>query len=256
MATVIYDRPTDARVFGSLEVDVTDALALIQQRRAEGTRLTITHLLTAAVARTLAQDVPELNCFVRWGRVRPREDVSIMLAVDVGGRDMSGVLVRRAHHKSASQISQELQVRVERSRAGTETNATVRRKNSLARLPWVMRRPAFKLIRWAVYEAGINLRFSGLHEDMFGSVVITNIGTLGLHTGYAALLPASNVPFVLAVGRIQRKPVVIDEQIVIRSMLPLSGTFDHRLADGHQVGVLAQGVKDRLLSPAELDEQG
>ncbi len=252
MATVIYDRPTDARVFGSLEVEVDGALAYIAKRREEGVRLTITHIVTAALARALAHDAPTLNCFVRRGRIYPRQDVSIMLAVDVGGRDMSGVRIRDADKKTVTEISGEVIARA-RKKEGEEKDKLVRKKDSLSKLPFPLRRAAFAAIRWAVYEAGLNLRFTGLHENMFGSALITNIGTLGLNTGFPALLPASNLPMVIAMGKIERRPVVRDEEIVIRSMLPLSGTFDHRIVDGHQVGIIAQAIRDRLADPEALD---
>ena len=252
MATVIYDRPTDARVFGSLEVEVDAALAFIAKRREEGVKLTITHIMTAVLARSLSFDTPTLNCFVRRGRIYPRKDVSIMLAVDVGGKDMSGVRIKDADKKTVTEISAELIARA-RKHEGKDQSAMVRKKDSLAKLPFPLRRAAFAAIRWGVYEAGLNLRFSGLHEDMFGSAMISNIGTLGLNTGYPALMPAGNLPMVVAMGKVERKPVVRDEQIVIRSILPLSGTFDHRIVDGHQVGVIAQAIRDRLADPEALD---
>ena len=49
------------------------------------------------------------------------------------------------------------------------------------------------------------------------------------------------------------KPTVIDEKIVARSILPLTGTFDHRIMDGGQIGKLARGVARRLAKPEELD---
>lgn len=252
MATVIYDRPTDARVLGSLDVEVDDCLAFIEKRRQEGVKITITHILTAVLARTLHQDAPTLNCFVRRGRIYPRKDVSIFLAVDVGGKDMSGVRIKNAHTKTVTEIAAEMQARV-RKHEGTDENAMVRKKDSLARLPFPLRRAAFSAIRWAVYEGGLNLRFSGLHEDMFGSAMITNIGTLGLDVAYPALMPAGNVPMVVAMGRIEKRPVVRDDQIVIRSMLPLSATLDHRLVDGHQVGVVARAFRAWLADPEALD---
>jgi len=252
MATVIYDRSTDARVLGSMDMDVEDSLALIARRREEGVKLTITHIITAVIARSLAFDTPTLNCFVRRGRIYPRKDTSIFLAVDVGGKDMSGVRIKTAHTKTVTEIAKEMQARV-RKHEGADRNKMVRKKDSLARLPFPLRRAAFSAIRWGVYEAGLNLRFSGLHEDMFGSAMITNIGSLGLDLGYPALMPAGNVPMVLAMGRVQRKAVVRDEEIVIRSMLPLSATFDHRIVDGHQVGILAAAIRKHLANPEALD---
>ncbi len=63
-----------------------------------------------------------------------------------------------------------------------------------------------------------------------GTFTITN---LGMHR-VDAFTPAINLPeaAILGVGRIKPRPVVKDDQVVIRKMLTLSLVFDHRLTDG------------------------
>jgi pyruvate dehydrogenase E2 component (dihydrolipoamide acetyltransferase) len=63
-----------------------------------------------------------------------------------------------------------------------------------------------------------------------GTFTITNVGPLG----GTMFVPAINYPEVaiLGMGRAQPKPVVRDGEIVIRTILPLTLSFDHRIADG------------------------
>jgi pyruvate dehydrogenase E2 component (dihydrolipoamide acetyltransferase) len=63
-----------------------------------------------------------------------------------------------------------------------------------------------------------------------GTFTITNIGFIG---GTHAT-PIINYPetAILATGRIRETPVVRDGQVVIRSIMPLSLSFDHRVIDG------------------------
>lgn len=63
-----------------------------------------------------------------------------------------------------------------------------------------------------------------------GTFTITNIGPLG----GIALAPAINYPEVaiLGMGRATDKPVVRGGEIVVRRMLPLALSFDHRVTDG------------------------
>ncbi len=68
-------------------------------------------------------------------------------------------------------------------------------------------------------------------EDLQGSTfTLTNFGSYGGHFA----TPIINYPNVaiLGCGRIRAKPWVVEEEIVIRQILPLSLTFDHRVADG------------------------
>jgi pyruvate dehydrogenase E2 component (dihydrolipoamide acetyltransferase) len=63
-----------------------------------------------------------------------------------------------------------------------------------------------------------------------GTFTITNLGAFGID----AFTPIINYPqcAILGVGRIQRQPVVIGEEIVAREQVTLSLTFDHRIVDG------------------------
>lgn len=68
-------------------------------------------------------------------------------------------------------------------------------------------------------------------EDMKdGTFSITNFGALGGLYG----TPVLNYPQagILGIGRIEKQPVVKDDEIVIGQVLPLSLTVDHRIVDG------------------------
>jgi len=83
-----------------------------------------------------------------------------------------------------------------------------------------------------------------------GTFTITNIGALG---GTGAI-PIINYPEVaiLAVARGREEPVVRGGQIVARMMLPITLTFDHRVADGADGARFAQAILRRLEAPETL----
>ncbi len=80
-----------------------------------------------------------------------------------------------------------------------------------------------------------------------GTFTITNVGALG-GTG---VIPTINYPEVAIVGtaRVQEKPVVVDGEIVVRKMLPITLAFDHRIADGAEAARFASGIVRRLSDP-------
>jgi 2-oxoglutarate dehydrogenase E2 component (dihydrolipoamide succinyltransferase) len=51
---------------------------------------------------------------------------------------------------------------------------------------------------------------------------------------------------ILAVGSIDKRAVVVDDQIVVRPMCYLTLGYDHRLVDGADGGRFLQALKDRL----------
>jgi 2-oxoisovalerate dehydrogenase E2 component (dihydrolipoyl transacylase) len=92
---------------------------------------------------------------------------------------------------------------------------------------------------------------SAKREELSGSTItITSLGTLGgvVHT------PIINHPEVAIVGpnKIQERVVVKDGQMVVRKMMNLSSSFDHRIVDGHDAAVFVQRIKGLLEQPATL----
>lgn len=88
-------------------------------------------------------------------------------------------------------------------------------------------------------------------EDLRGGCfTITNIGALG---GTGAI-PIINYPEVaiLGVSRAREEAVVREGQIAPRLMLPLSLTFDHRVADGADGARFAADIVRRLERPDQL----
>ena len=86
-------------------------------------------------------------------------------------------------------------------------------------------------------------------EELIGSTfTITSLGAMG---GLAAT-PIINYPEVaiLGVHKAYDRPVVIDGQVVVRHMVNLSASFDHRVVDGSDGAMLIQTLKDYLEHPA------
>jgi pyruvate dehydrogenase E2 component (dihydrolipoamide acetyltransferase) len=83
-----------------------------------------------------------------------------------------------------------------------------------------------------------------------GTFTITNIGAIG-GTG---MVPLINYPEagILGMGRVQERPVVRDGQIVVRRLLPLTLSFDHRVADGGDAARFVNHVVRLLGDPAAL----
>jgi pyruvate dehydrogenase E2 component (dihydrolipoamide acetyltransferase) len=80
-----------------------------------------------------------------------------------------------------------------------------------------------------------------------GTFTITNFGTVRGMYG----TPIINYPEVaiLGVGRIQDMPVVRDRKVVVRKMIPLSLSFDHRVVDGAGAARFLNTVIARLEDP-------
>jgi 2-oxoisovalerate dehydrogenase E2 component (dihydrolipoyl transacylase) len=87
--------------------------------------------------------------------------------------------------------------------------------------------------------------------ELTGSTItLTSLGKLG---GIAST-PIINLPEVAIIGvnRAADRPVVIAGEIVVRRMMNLSSSFDHRFVDGYDGAALIQALKERLEEPVTI----
>src|SRR5262249_58138957 len=77
-----------------------------------------------------------------------------------------------------------------------------------------------------------------------GTFTVNNTGAIGSIQGMAII----NQPqaAILSTEKIVKRPVVVDDEIVIRPIMYLTLSFDHRVVDGLQAGRVIGGVHARV----------
>ena len=232
-----------ARAEGTTEVKIIGLRRKIAEKMAESVRriphityveeidMTALEELRAHLNATKAKDQPKLNLLPFIARaivVALRDQPQINAHYD----DEAGVLIQHApvHLGIAAQTPNGLMVPVVR--------------HAEARDAWDT---ALEIAR----VSGAAKDGSAKREELSGSTItITSLGTLGgvVHT------PIINHPEVAIVGpnKIADRVVGKDGQMVVRKMMNLSSSFDHRIVDGHDAAVFVQRIKGLLEQPATL----
>jgi 2-oxoglutarate dehydrogenase E2 component (dihydrolipoamide succinyltransferase) len=101
-------------------------------------------------------------------------------------------------------------------------------------------------------------RLANLARDNKLSIADLSGGTFTISNGgvYGSLLstPILNPPQsgILGLHKIEKRPVVVDDQIVIRPMMYLALSYDHRLVDGAEAVTFLVRVKERIEAPERL----
>lgn len=234
---------TYAKAQGTTEVKIIGLRRKIAEKMAESVRriphityveeidMTAVEELRAHLNATKSKDQPKLNVLPFIARaivVALRDQPQINATYD----DEAGVLTQHApvHLGIAAQTPNGLMVPVVR--------------HAEARDPYDT---ALEIAR----VSGAAKEGSAKREELSGSTItITSLGTLGgvVHT------PIINHPEVAIVGpnKIAERVVVKDGQMVVRKMMNLSSSFDHRIVDGHDAAVFVQRIKGLLENPATL----
>jgi pyruvate dehydrogenase E2 component (dihydrolipoamide acetyltransferase) len=199
------------------EADATNLVSARQQLTEElGQKVAYDALLAALVARALAEQ-PQMNVRLTERGIERLSQINVGVAVDTE-RGLLVPVVRDAAAKGLLQVQQTLQELVERALTG-----------------------------------------HSLPDDLSGGTfTITNLGMFEID----AFTPIINPPesAILGVGRIVAKPVVcstgsgqaVDRQVVVRDMMALSLSFDHRLIDGAPAARFLQRIKQLVQRPFAL----
>jgi pyruvate dehydrogenase E2 component (dihydrolipoamide acetyltransferase) len=243
----------DPTVYGTLTVRMDKALAYIEAfRERTGVRLTVTHLMTKAMGEALRR-CPEANALMRFNKIYLRKQVTISALVvqtDGGKVDLTSAKINDADTKSLREIAMEMEEAVRRVRERRDV-AMEKGKGTIQKIPYMFLNLFTWLIGFLMYTLNLDLSGLGMPKDAFGSVIITNVGSLGLDTAYVPLVPYTRVPIFVAPGAVKEAPVVEDGKIVVGKVMNINASFDHRFIDGFHAGVLATTLREMLENPFE-----
>lgn len=242
VASAIYRKPVDSKIVGFVELDITGLEDYIRMKRHQGLKITLTHVFALAVARALATEVPELNTYVRRGKIIRRDTVDAMVSVLLGGQQMGTVHIADADKLTLAEVVSLMRHEIINSRKGNE-NRTMKWKNIMASIPWPFRNWIYKLVKIVTIDWGFSMKAIGLGVNSFGSFVLTNIGSIGLDMGFPALFPVSNVAMVFVLGGVHDKAWVVDGQVAVRRIVSLGAALDHRVVDASHGGRLFNYMK-------------
>ena len=229
-----HKSPRDPSAYASLEVRMERALAYMEAFRSRsGQRLTVTHLVAKAAADALRR-YPEANVLLRWNRPWLRKHVSVCVLVvqpeHLGRVDLTTATVHEADTLSLQGFAAELEERVRRVRE--RRDAVIERgKRRSSLVPGLVMNAVLRLLSFVWFTLNVDLRWVGMPKDPFGSVAVSNVGSLGLERAYLAMVPYTRVAFYLAPGAVREVPVLEGEALVPGKVMSLSCTFDARLID-------------------------
>ncbi len=253
LAIATWSAPREGNIYGKLDLDVEEVLRYIEWLRARsGEKVTLTHFIGKCVAEALAKS-PGLNGVIRLGTYVPREtvDVSYLVALEEG-RNLAKAKICDLDKKSVVDVAVELRELAQKLYSGKDESFN-KSMQPLKYLPTWIIRPLTRFVGYLTGVWGVNLPAFGLEAYPFGTCLITNVGVFGLDEGYAPPTPYAHTPLLVLIGAVREAPVVRDGAVVVRKMLTLTATIDHRYMDGAQGAVLANVVRSLFANPWQLE---
>lgn len=248
-----WEKAYDPSVYGTMAVRMDKAMDYIAEfREKTGKRITVSHLMAKAVAEALRR-VPDANAVLRFNRVYLRKEIGVFFQVamtDEGSDkvDLSGATLYGVDSMTMMQIIEEFEDKVKKVRK-REDPALEKTRQTFQAVPNMLLNGFLKTLSFLTHDLNLDLSFAGVPRDPFGSIMITNIGSLGLDQAYVPLVPYSGVPILIALGAVKEQPVAEDGQVVVGKVMNICATFDHRFIDGVHAAVLSKVVREYMDDP-------
>ena len=226
--------PAPALVPGEVErIELTSIRKTIARRLTEAWQIPVFQLQTSA-------DMTRANALV----ARLREDGTKATVTDVLTKVCAAALMR--HREVNAQYSEDAILRYPTANVGIAVAAP----QGLV-VPVIRSAERLRLAEIATARAEVvgrarenKLQRSDLED---GTFTISNLGMYRVERFTAVLNPPQAA--IVAVGATEERAVPVDGEIVVRPMLTLTATFDHRAVDGAPAADFLQTVKELLEEP-------
>lgn len=237
-------------------VEITDVDRWLREKRKEGYKgLGYLHLFIAAYVRLVSQR-PAVNRFICGRRIYARNNIEVVLTVRRGMTAEAGettIKVVFDPYDTIFDVYHKMNEKIDEIKYGEEDNNTEQVAGALCRLPRFILRFAIAILR-AMDYFGI-IPQSLLDASPFhGSMIITDLGSIGIGPVYHHLYNFGTLPAFIAFGA-KRKVYELNRegQVVLRKYIDFKINTDERICDGFDYAQGFKLFKMFINHPAELE---
>ena len=258
---VIYPNRCDNEAFISERIDLTNANAFLEKKNAGNPeyKYNLFQLIVTAMARILTLR-PKMNRFIANKNVYQRNDVSAAFVVKKLFADDGDEALAFLHFTGGDTldtIHEDIYKRVSSCRSSgkdSEASGTDDTMEFLVKLPRFLSKFLLAILCFLDRHGWIPQSIIA-SDPYYASAVLTNLGSIKLHSGYHHLTNWGTNSVFVAIGEKKLRPF-FDEQgnVTMRDSVDLGLTIDERIADGYYYSKTIRLMK-KLLENPELLEQ-
>ena len=254
---LIYPNRCDNEAYISEAIDLTNMnayLAKLNERETEF-RYTMFHVIVAALVKTITLR-PKMNRFIANKNFYQRNEVTASFVVKKRFADDAAEALAVLHGTDASTLEtlhEDLRHQIMDCKDENKVDSSTDSMDFFNRMPrWLG-----KFIVWILTRLDIHgwIPASIIETDpYYCSVVISNLGSIKLKSGYHHLTNWGTCSIFCIIGEKSKRPVFREDGTVeMREMLDLGLTIDERLADGYYYSKTIRLLKTLLENPELLE---
>lgn len=233
-------------VIALLDMDVTDSREKIKQLKKNNNRISFTAWLIKVIGVTV-KDFGRVAAFLDGKRkIVIFDDINVSVAVEkeINGQKVPiPLVIEKANEKSTEAITSEINNARNKNLTDKDIvlhSKSTRKERIYYHLPGFLRRYFW---RWLIRH----LHFA---YSKMGNVAVTTVGMMGKANGW--FIPISVHPVCFGIGKITKKPVVVNDKIEIREMLNMTVLLDHDVVDGGEMARFISKLSDNIEKGKEL----
>ena len=254
---IIYPNRCDNEAYIAEKIDLTNVNEFLKQKNAEKPvfKYTFFHIVVAALIKTITLR-PKMNRFIANKNTYQRNEVSAAFVVKKEFSDNGGEALAFLHSREDSTLTslhEQLYQQISECRSD-HVDASTDAMDFFNKLP----RFLSKFIVWLMTRLDVHgwVPQSLIATDPFySSVVLSNVGSIKLKSGYHHLTNWGTCSLFCLIGEKSLQPV-FDENgnVTMKEMLELGITIDERLADGYYYAKSIRLFKHLLQNPELLEK--
>lgn len=252
---IMKDRNDASNQFSD-KIEVTELDRYIRRKRTQGMKsMGILHVLIASYVRTVSQ-CPGINRFISGQRIFSRNNIEVVMTVkkemlSTGSETSIKVVFDPAD--TIDDVYNKINAEIEKVKTGAVDTSTDNVAGALMKLPRIVLRFAVSVITFFDYF-GLLPQWLINASPFHGSMIITDLGSLGIPPIYHHIYNFGNLPVFFAFGAKRRcYEVDKDGKPVERKYVDYTVVSDERICDGFYYSVAFRHIKSYLRHPELLD---
>ncbi|HZW97845.1 MAG TPA: 2-oxo acid dehydrogenase subunit E2 [Bacillota bacterium] len=254
MTPFIMRKRNEAVVYYSKSYDIEVIQDFIQEKRAQGKRVTVFNVIVAALLQTIYRR-PNINRFIAGRRLYDHNDISILYVVKNKLTDdalESIAEVKLSPEDTIDDIAERMKKNTDSIKDG-EQKTDDKLIQAVTKLPRSFLQFALWIARLMDFY-GIMPRKLQDAIPLYSSIYIAHIGTLGADAPFHHLYELGSTSIFITIGRTYDAPYKgQDGQVEWRKTLDLKITIDERISDGFYLAKSLKVFSEYMEDPTLLD---
>ena len=257
---ILYPNRCDNEAFIAERIDLTNINAFLERKNAENPEYhyNLFQIIVTAALKLLTLR-PKMNRFIVNRNTYQRNEVSASFVIKKEFSDNGAEALAFLHAKDSDTLDTvhdeiHRQITSRRGSAGNGEDRSTDNMDMFNRMPRWLGKAIVRFICFLDRHGWVPADLVAT-DPYYSSVVLTNLGSIRLHSGYHHLTNWGTNSVFVVIGERKKRPFFDDEgNITMRDSIDLGLTIDERLADGYYYSKTVRLLKKLLDSPELLEQ--